>query len=258
MMKFDAETTRTLENAYQGRDVVRRRQANIEALAPRAGQTIVDIGSGPGYMVAELARSVGDAGSVIGIDPSEDMRKSATRACAGFTNVQIIDGAATALPLPDVSVDGAASLQVFEYLDDVPAALKEVRRVLKPGGRLVIGDIHWDSWIWESDEPARMATMMAAWDRHLVDRTVPARLSPMLKAGGYELEAITPVIFVDHQFRPDGVARMLLHLIEAYTVQNELVEAPVVRAWAAEQHKRAADGRFFHSITHFVISARKV
>src|SRR4051812_23620523 len=70
MLQFDADTTRLLENAYRGSDVVKRRLATLEALAPRAGETIVDVGSGPGYLTLELSRAVGEAGEVIGVDPS--------------------------------------------------------------------------------------------------------------------------------------------------------------------------------------------
>ena len=158
MLQFDADTSRLLENAYRGSDVVKRRLATLEVLAPRAGETIVDVGSGLGHLTIELSRAVGDAGKVIGVDPSVDMRKAAASQCEGLPNVRILDGTAAALPLDDTSADRAASLQVFEYLSDIPAALVEIRRVLRPGGRLVVGDMHWDSWIWHSDEPERMAT----------------------------------------------------------------------------------------------------
>ena len=77
MIQFDAATARLLENAYRGRDVVKRRLATLEALAPEAGDTIVDVGSGPGYLTVELARAVGEAGEVIAVDPSADMRRAA-------------------------------------------------------------------------------------------------------------------------------------------------------------------------------------
>ena len=133
MLQFDAETTRLLENAYRGSDVVKRRLATLEAVAPQAAETIVDVGSGPGYLTVELSRAVGDAGQVIGVDPSPDMRRAAASECQGFPNARILDGTAAELPLDDASADRAASLQVFEYLSDIPGALVEIRRVLRPG-----------------------------------------------------------------------------------------------------------------------------
>jgi len=257
MIQFDAATARLLENAYRGRDVVKRRLATLEALAPEAGDIIVDVGSGPGYLTVELARAVGETGEVIAVDPSADMRMAAASQCNGFANVRILDGTANELPLADASAAGAASLQVFEYLNDIPGALAEIRRVLRPGGRLVIGDMHWDSWIWHSTEPERMAKMMSAWDHHLADRGVPARLPHMMRQAGYQIETIRPLVLLDTVLRNDGVAMMLLNLMQAYVLQNDLVDEPTARAWADEQRRLAADGCFFFSLVHFVLSGRR-
>jgi ubiquinone/menaquinone biosynthesis C-methylase UbiE len=256
MFQFNAETARLLENAYRGSDFVKRRLATREALAPQAGETIVDVGSGLGHLAVELSRAVGDAGEVIGVDPSADMRKAAANQCDGLPNVRILDGTAAALPLEDVSADRAASLQVFEYLSDIPGALVEIRRVLRPGGRLVVGDMHWDSWIWHSDEPERMARMMEAWDHHLADRCVPAKLPHLMRQTGYEVVSIEPLVFLDTLLRQDGLAMMLLNAMQAFAIQNDLVDEPTVLGWADEQRHLAADGRFFFSLVHFVVSGR--
>lgn len=257
MLQFNAETTRLLENAYRGSDVVKRRLATLEALAPMAGETIIDVGSGLGHLTIELSRAVGEAGEVIGVDPSADMRMASATQCDGLANVRFLDGTAEALPLDDASADRAASLQVFEYLGDIPGALVEIRRVLRPGGRLVVGDMHWDSWIWHSDEPGRMARMMKAWDQHLADRCVPARLPDMMRQAGFQVETIRPLVFLDTVLRPDGLAMMMLSLMQAYALQNALVDEPTVRAWADEQRHLAADRRFFFSLVHFVVSGRR-
>lgn len=258
MLQFNAETTRLLDNAYRGSDVVRRRLAALEALAPRAGDTIVDVGSGPGFFLKELSHEVGNAGRVIGVDPSPDMRKAAELRCQDLSNVRVFVGTACALPLDDAIADRVVSLQVMEYVSDIPGALVEIRRVLRPGGRLVIGDMHWDSWVWHSDEPDRMMMMMKAWDHHLADRSVPAKLPHMMKHSGYQVETISPVVCLDTVFRNDGLAMMLLHLMQDYAVQNNLVDEPTVRAWADEQQRLALDGRFFFSLVHFVVSGRSM
>lgn len=258
VLEFDAHTARLLDTVYQGADVTRRRQASFNALRPGPGDTILDIGGGNGLLTAELARAVGPTGRVIGVDPSRDMRQSALVRCREFEWVDIVEGSASQLPVADQSIDKAVSVQVFEYLSDVPRAVEEVRRTLKPGGALVIGDIHFDSLIWFSNSPERMARMVKAWDNHFVDRTVPATLPPILRQGGFSVESIEPVTICDHQLRPDGLANMMIILMSSYAISNGFVSQEEADDWAEEQRTLAAEGRFFFSLTHFVVSATKV
>ena len=79
----------------------------------------------------------------------------------------------------------------------------------------------------------------------------------MMRQADYQVETITPVVFIDTVLRHDGLALMLMSLMQAYALQSELVDEPTVRAWADEQRRLAADGRFFFSLVHFVVSARR-
>lgn len=152
MLKFNEETARLMEISYQGADITRRRQASFDALHPIAGNTIADIGCGNGLLTLELARAVGPTGKVFGVDPSRAMREPAIDRCSDFEWVEIVDGTSNKLPFKSGSIDKAVSVQVFEYLDDIAGAISEAHRVLKSGGKLVIGDNHFDSLIWFSDD----------------------------------------------------------------------------------------------------------
>lgn len=257
MLKFDAETARRLEIAYAGADVTARRRGSFDALDPQPGETIVDIGCGNGLLTAELARAVGPAGRVIGVDPSDAMRSAGKDRCAEFGWVDLRDGLADAMPLNDGEADKAVSVQVYEYLPDIPAAVAEAHRVLRPGGRLVISDIHFDSWIWHSDDPARMQRMIDAWDDHFTERRVPALLPPLLRNAGFGPDRITPVTVCDPVLRPDGLAAMLITLMKNFALAREALPEAEITAWADEQHALARDGRFFFSMTHFVVSATR-
>lgn len=257
MLQFDTETTRLLEAAYLGADFSRRRRASFDALSPAPGETVLDIGCGNGMLTVELARAVGESGRVIGIDPSAEMRAAGEARCSDLAQVTMQQGAADALGVDDASADKAVSIQVFEYIADIPAALAEVRRALRPGGRLVLGDMLFGSLVWASDDPERMARMLAAYEHHLVDPDIPARLPQLLADGGYAVEAVRPIPFVDRLLHPDGLAMMMLMLMERYAVENGYLPTTEAADWAAEQRQRAADGRFFFSITHVVVSARK-
>ncbi|MCT8160218.1 methyltransferase domain-containing protein [Pseudoruegeria sp. SHC-113] len=257
MIEFDAETTRLLDSVYQGADVTRRRRGGFDALQPGPGETIVDIGCGNGLLSLELGRAVGPVGRVIGVDPSSDMRKSASNRCAEHPWVDIRHGTAEEIPVETGAADKAVSVQVYEYLADIPAALEEAHRILKPGGRLVIGDIHFDSLAWHSDAPERMARMITAWDRHFVERRVPALLPPLLRDAGFEVEQTIPVPVCDTQLRPDGLANMMIILMQRFAENEGLIPAQEARDWALEQRQLAESGRFFFSLTHFVTRARK-
>ena len=67
MLEFDSATTAILEDVYQGADFTRRRRASFDLLAPARGEVIIDIGSGPGHMLIDIARAVGSDGHAIGI-----------------------------------------------------------------------------------------------------------------------------------------------------------------------------------------------
>jgi arsenite methyltransferase len=257
MLVFDAATRRILEEAYQGSDVVRRRRAGFDALGAQPGDHVLDIGCGNGMLSRELARAVGEQGSVTGIDISRDMLDAALERCADCPHVRFFEAGVESIPVADGAADRAVSLQVFEYLSDIAGALRETARTLRPGGRLVIGDFHFDSWIWFSDDPERMSRMMAAWDDHLAERCVPALLPALMRDAGFVVDAVQPVTFTDTVLRCDGIARLSLILIENYVKENGLVPDDEATAWRVEQQQLAEQGRFFFSLTHFVVSATK-
>ncbi|MET1413209.1 methyltransferase domain-containing protein [Roseibium sp. HPY-6] len=255
MLQFNERTTRLLEEAYLGADFSRRRRASFDALQPKPEDVIADIGCGNGMLTLELSRAIGAEGKVIGIDPSDDMRGAALKRCAQCTNVEIVKGTATHLPLDPASADKAVSLQVFEYLDDLPGAVSEAKRILKPGGRFVVGDMHWDTTTWFSDKPRRMRKMLDTWDEHLVERCVPAVLPPILRKAGFRVDSVTAVPFASTDLHPDGLANMMILLMKPFVVRKGVLSKEEATEWAEEQVQLAQSGRFFFSITHFVITA---
>ena len=137
MIEFDEEMAQRVEAVYRTPDVVEQRRATRAVLALQPGERVLDIGSGPGFLAAEMAAEVGPDGRVHGIDPSASMLACAARRDAP---VEYGSGDALALPFPDERFDVAVCTQVYEYVEDIAAALVEARRVLRPGGRLLVVD----------------------------------------------------------------------------------------------------------------------
>jgi arsenite methyltransferase len=107
------------------------------------GQSVLDVGSGPGADAIAAAKLVGPAGRVIGVDMTGPMLERARRAAAeeGLANVTFLEGDAESLPLPDVSMDWVISNCVVNLVPDKERAFAEIFRVLRPGGRFSITDL---------------------------------------------------------------------------------------------------------------------
>jgi len=107
------------------------------------GETAVDIGCGAGFDTLLAARQVGPRGKVIGVDMTGAMRDKTRVGAAtlGLTNVEVRHGYAEELPIESASVDVVISNGVINLCPDKAAVMRDVYRVLRPGGRFQIGDI---------------------------------------------------------------------------------------------------------------------
>ena len=126
---------------------------------PRAGETVLDLGSGAGFDAFLAAREVGDAGRVIGVDMTPEMLDRARRnaSAGGYRNVEFREGRIESLPVEDASVDLVISNCVINLVPDKAAVYREVARVLRPGGRVVVSDVVLDAPL-----PEPVATSVAA------------------------------------------------------------------------------------------------
>ena len=151
----DADTAAVPEGANLGLGC----GAPLAAAALREGETVLDLGSGAGFDAFLAAREVGPTGRVIGVDMTDEMlakaRANAQR--TGASHVEFRKGYIEALPVEDAGVDVVISNCVINLVPDKAAVYREIARVLRPGGRMVVSDVVLDAPL-----PASIAADAAA------------------------------------------------------------------------------------------------
>jgi len=161
---------------------------NPTALAElKAGETVLDLGSGGGIDVLLSARRVGPTGKAFGLDMTEEMLALAEKnmRSSGLTNVHFLKGEIENIPLPDNSVDVIISNCVINLSGDKDRVLREAFRVLKPGGRFAVSDV-----VVRGEVPAAIGRSVELWVGCVAGAPSEDEYLSKLAAAGFEDAAI--------------------------------------------------------------------
>ncbi|MBE9555193.1 MAG: methyltransferase domain-containing protein [Proteobacteria bacterium] len=256
-IEFDEKEAAETERSYLTADIVATRAVVMELLAPGPGERVLDVGSGPGMLLRDIAGAVGPRGLAAGLDISESMMAIARHRCRDLDNVEIASGDATALPWPDGHFDRAVSTQVYEYVPDLAAAFAELNRVLKPGGRALIMATDADTILFGPAGDAVAARVHEAWPPHCAHPFLPRELGPLLDAAGFTVADRKVHVIVNHRFSPENFGWHVARSLSVYAAKQGAIAKEEGKAWVAGLNELDARSAFFFSMNRYLFLANK-
>jgi ubiquinone/menaquinone biosynthesis C-methylase UbiE len=245
---IDTDTLiQALDAAESTPAVAQLRARSYQLLRLPSGATVVDVGCGTGRAAAELAEH---ALNPIGVDLDPAMLAAAR---SQFPDIDVRAGDATDLPLGDGKVHGYRADKLYHVLPDPDAALAEARRVLIPGGRIVLLGQDWDALVIDSDQPALTRRVVhARADTLPHPRIARAYRNQLLDAGFHDVDAEAhTVVFIDAAMLPLIVG----HATAAH--QNGAISGDEAERWAREQTRRAQHDRLLFAMPMFLAAATR-
>lgn len=238
------------------REVVDR---TMVLLALQPGETILEVGCGNGVFLPLLARAVGATGRVVGLDHAPEFvaeaRARVTR--EGLDDVvTVLEGDAYRLPFPDASFDAAHCERVLMHLADPVAALRELRRVVRPGGRVVVVEPDWRGNRFDHPDHEAFDLLYSRFVQHFNQPEMGLTLRRRFVAAGLTNCAVVPLAGpITDAAVVYAIGLDLGPAIEELVAEGRLERA---RAKAARDYLDAAsrDGTFYSYGTMLLASGR--
>jgi SAM-dependent methyltransferase len=227
---------------------VQLRRRSYQLLQVEPGSRVVDVGCGGGTAVAELAGLGADA---VGIDAAEEAIAYAREHHPGC---RFEVGDAQRLPFPDQSLDGYRAEKLYHALDDPDKACAEARRVLAPGGRIVLAGQDWELFAIESDDPDLTRTIVTASADGIGHGRVARRYRNLLLDTGFDdvsCEAHTAVL------TDPALALFVVTRLAGGAVRAGAVSEARADAWLDDQRRRADRDRLLVAIPLFLAAGRR-
>lgn len=239
------------------RDVNAYKQRMHDVLAPQPGDQLLDAGCGSGADVIALGARVGTTGHVIGVDRSATMVTEAQARAQGLgLPVSFQTGNITQLDFPDGSFDGCRADRVLHHLDEPALALSELVRVTKSGGRIVVFEPDFESFLFGHPDHATSRRIVDVFaDSGARKGRLARHLYALFHRQGLvdvNVELHTLLLRDLATIRAGGLSAAL-----ALTLEAGVLSAEEVAAWTAAAEELDREGCFMLSVVSFLVSGRK-
>lgn len=209
------------------------------------------LGCGPGTDLATLANAVGPGGKVIGIDHDSAMVEQAKRRLTECGNVEVRIGDAHELPLPDASVDRTRVDRVLQHLEDPARAMAELRRVIRPGGKVAMAEPDWDTLAIDDIDVNICRAFTGFISGRVRNSVIGRQLARLALAAGFSATTVeaTAVVFLDFEEAEQilGLRRNAVRAVQAGSLPET-----VARQWLQSLEA----GPFLAGFTFYTVIAQ--
>jgi len=224
----------------------------LTSLDLRHGDTVLDVGCGPGMDLPVMADAVTTSGRVIGIDVEPAMVAAARSLLNYYPQVEVRQGDAHALPVDDGTADRARMDRALQHVENPSGVLAELHRALKPGGLLRIAEPDWDALVVDGDLEMNRAFNRFVCSTMVRNATIGRRLGRLARDAGFEVEDVRAATTVLRDFARADYTFALSRNTER-AIRAGAIDRADGERWLAELR----DGGFQASVTIFLLSARK-
>jgi SAM-dependent methyltransferase len=230
----------------------------FDALALSHGDALLEVGCGTGDDTRRLAELVGERGRAIGVDNSDTMIEEARRRAVGSgLPVEFRVDDAQRLTFPDATFDATRAERVFQHLADPVRALRELARVTRPGGRVVIGpEPDWETLVVDCSDDEVMRRIKAVHCGLLTSAGIAHELPAHMRRLSLESVGVTPGTIVLADFGAADAMLALTGMAECAHAAGA-ISSRERSIWIDDLRTRDATGDFFLALTGFVTSAEK-
>jgi len=248
-----------LEERAQRPDMLQVNQAVCAALHPQPGEHLLEVGCGTGSVCRLVAPYVSEGGTVTGLDISPQflaIARQISYAAAHQDRIHFETGMGAAIPHADGCFDGAWAVRLLLHVADPDSAVGELTRVVRPGGKIVLGD--WDFETTTVDHPDRELTRrILHWrnDHHGGNNWSGRQLLRRAREAGMKDICVHPLVVTAIDERP-ALTQSLWRAAEV--ARNGGAITPAEQdAWVSSLKERIASGRFFASMVYFIVKGWK-
>jgi len=247
-----------LEDASAFPPVFEGFELQLKWLDIQEGDYVLDVGCGIGLQAQSMAKLVGLDGKVVGTDLSTMMIEVARTRTASFgLPLEFLTADAAAQPFPDQTFDCVRTERVLMYIKDTQKVLAEFKRLLKPGGKVVVYDFDWDAMVIAHRDQALTRKVVRYASDNFPNGRIGGELFQHMKHAGFSNIRVRPFSYSGNGLILLDITKRIYEGILQTGVSNNVFTKKEMADWWEALDKDAEEGNLFISYQGFIVGGSK-